>query len=312
VRHVRFREVDERKGSFVSLGLPKRARTVAFGAITCSAVLLLSGCSSDDKDQIKRLAMPIPATKEAPHIDDLWKWSWLAAMIIGVAVWGLIFYAVIRFRRRSPDEIPVQTRYNLPIEIFYTIAPIMVVVVLFFFTVKTQDASLHNFDQPQRTVTVVGQQWSWTFNYNLTYDEDQKKFTSTGQGEVVHEGGTTAERPTLWLVKGEKTEFHLYSPDVIHSFWVPDFLFKMDVIPGRDNHFGITPTRLGTYEGRCAELCGLYHSRMLFNVKVVTRAEYDAHMAELVANQDTGPALGGSEVSKQTGLDTEIANGEGQ
>jgi cytochrome c oxidase subunit 2 len=233
-------------------------------------------------------------------------------MVIGVAVWALIFYAVIRFRRRSPDEIPVQTRYNLPIEIFYTIAPIMVVVVLFFFTVKTQDAALHNFDKPQRTVTVVGQQWSWTFNYNLTYDAGKKDFVPTGDGQVVHETGTPAKRPTLWLVKGEKTEFHLYSPDVIHSFWVPDFLFKMDVIPGRDNHFGVTPTRLGTFEGRCAELCGLYHSRMLFNVKVVDRAEYDAHMAQLAASGQTGQALGGSEVNDVHGLDTQIDNGEGQ
>jgi cytochrome c oxidase subunit 2 len=302
----------KRKGSFVSLELPKRARTVAFGVLTSSALLLLSGCSSEDTDQIKRLAMPIPATEEAPHIYDLWRWAWLAAIIIGCVVWGLIFYAAIRFRRRSADEIPVQTRYNLPIEIFYTIAPVMVVIVLFFFTVKTQDASLHNFKQPDRTVTVVGQQWSWSFNYNLTYDEDKRDFVPTGDGEVVHEVGTTAERPTLWLVKGEKTEFHLYSPDVIHSFWVPDFLFKMDVVPGRDNHFGVTPTRLGTYEGRCAELCGLYHSKMLFNVKVVDRAEYDAHMAELVASNQTGPALGGSDVRDQTGLDTEIDTGEGQ
>ena len=87
--------------------------------------------------------------------------------------------------------------------------------------------------------------------------------------DVVYEGGTTADRPTLWLVKDKSVTIILDSPDVIHSFWVPGFLFKMDVVPGRHNTFTITPTRSGEFEGRCAELCGVYHSRMLFNVKVV-------------------------------------------
>jgi len=298
----------KRKGSFVSLELPKRARTLAFGVLTGSALLILSGCSSKDQGEWKRIAMPVPKTAEGPHILHLWQGAWIAAMITGVIVWGLIFYAAIRFRRRSDDEIPVQTRYNLPIEIFYTIAPIMMVIVFFFFTVKTQDATLHNFDQPDRTITVVGQQWSWTFNYNLGYDDDTNEFVPTG--DVVHEGGTTADRPTLWLVKGEKTEFHLYSPDVIHSFWVPDFLFKMDVVPGRDNKFGLTPTRLGTFDGRCAEYCGLYHSKMLFNVKVVNKADFDAHMAALAAAGDTGEAVGGSEVGVQPGLETNSNGGQ--
>ena len=247
--------------------------------------------------------MPAPRTVQTQAIYDLWHWSWLAAILIGVLVWGLIFYAVIRFRRRSDDEIPVQTRYNLPIEIFYTIAPIMVVIVLFFFTVKAQDASLHNFKQPDRTVTVVGQQWSWSFNYNLTYDEDKRDFVPTGDGEVVHEVGTPAERPTLWLVKGEKTEFHLYSPDVVHSFWVPDFLFKMDVVPGRDNHFGLVPDRYGTFQGRCAELCGVYHSRMLFQVKVVSQSQFDAHLQDLLAKGNVGKNLGNANVTIQPGLE---------
>src|ERR1700712_3214514 len=108
-----------------------------------TTLLLLSGCSPDPEGEIKRLAMPVASTKEAPQIHDLWMWSWLAAIITGVVVWGLIFYASIRFRRRSEDEIPVQTRYNLPIEIFYTIAPVMMVIVFFFFTVQSQNDVLH-------------------------------------------------------------------------------------------------------------------------------------------------------------------------
>ncbi len=258
-----------------------------------TALLLLSGCSAETEGEIKRLAMPLGATKEAPYVQNLWDGSWLAAMITGVLVWGLIFYASVRYRRRSESEIPIQTRYNLPIEIFYTIAPIMVVVVFFYFTLDAQDKVLHDDKNPDEIITVVGQQWSWTFNYNVDYDKAKNSYEAAGTGDVVHEGGTTANRPTLWLAKDKSVEIHLASPDVIHSFWVPAFLFKMDVVPGRDNNFAITPTRLGTFQGRCAELCGVYHSRMLFNVKVVEQDEYDAHLADLAAKGNTGPATGG-------------------
>jgi cytochrome c oxidase subunit 2 len=273
-----------------------------------TALLLLSGCSQDQEGQIKRLAMPVAATKEAPYIHDLWMWSWLAAMATGVLVWGLIIYVSIRYRRRSETEIPVQTRYNLPIEIFYTIAPVMMVIVFFYFTVDTQNKALHTDAHPDQNVTVVGEQWSWTFNYNLTYSKSKKTYVSDGD-QVVHEGGTTADRPTLWLVKGQSVTFNLDSPDVIHSFWVPAFLFKMDVVPGRENHFTLTPTRTGTFEGRCAELCGVYHSRMLFNVKVTDQASYDAHLKALADEGNTGPALGASQTARTPGLISDESTG---
>jgi cytochrome c oxidase subunit II len=142
-------------------------------------------------------------------------------------------------------------------------------------------------------VTVVGEQWSWTFNY--------RNEPAVG-GKTVYDAGTTAHKPTLWLVKGQTVEFHLFSPDVIHSFWVPDFLFKKDVIPGRDNTFAITPTRLGTYEGRCAELCGVYHSRMLFNVKIVDETAFNNHMRQLEKAGNVGLAIGGSHANTVAGL----------
>jgi len=272
------------------------------------AVLFLSGCSAETETQIRRLALPVSATKEAPYVHELWMWSWLAAMVTGVIVWGLIFYASFKFRRRSESDIPVQTRYNLPIEIFYTIAPIMMVIVFFYFTLGAQGKVQHDDPKPDETITVVGQQWSWTFNYNLGYDTKSGKYVAKG-GETVHEGGTTADRPVLWLVKGKSVEINLYSPDVIHSFWVPAFLFKMDVIPGRHNNFAVTPTRTGTFEGRCAELCGVYHSRMLFDVKVVSQSAYDAHLEQLASQGATGSALGSSEVQKVPGLEPSASNG---
>ena len=293
----------------MSLELPQRFRRAAIGGLSLAALLVLSGCSQQQEDEIKRLAMPVASTKEATYIHDLWMWSWLAAILTGVVVWGLIIYASIRYRRRSETEIPVQTRYNLPIEIFYTIAPVVMVVVFFYFTVQTQNDSLNVADDPDQNVTVVGQQWSWTFNYNLAYDKDSESFEPDGDGEVVYDAGTTADRPTLWLVKDQSVTFTLTSPDVIHSFWVPGFLFKMDVVPGRENQFTITPTRAGTFEGRCAELCGVYHSRMLFDVKVVDQAAYDEHLQTLAEQGNTGPALGASQTGRTPGLESEESTG---
>jgi cytochrome c oxidase subunit 2 len=133
-------------------------------------------------------------------------------------------------------------------------------------------------------VNVVGRQWSWSFNYN--YDAVTKKAGVTGP--AVYDAGTPANYPTLYLPVDERVRFTLTSADVIHSFWVPAFLFKLDVVPGRINEFEITPDKLGTYIGRCAELCGVDHSRMLFYVKVVTPAEYDAHLAQLTTAGKTG------------------------
>ncbi len=285
-----------------------RFRRAALVGLTAAALLLLSGCSAEQEGEIKRLALPVASTKEAVFVHDLWMWSWLAAMITGVIVWGLIFFACIAYWRRSETDIPVQTRYNLPIEIFYTIAPIMMVIVFFYFTLDTQSKVLHTDKNADETITVVGQQWSWTFNYNLGYDKEKNEFVPKG-GEVVYEGGTTAVRPTLWLVKDKSVTFDLASPDVIHSFWVPAFLFKMDVVPGRHNTFTVTPTREGTFDGRCAELCGVYHSRMLFNVKVVDQSAYDAHLAALAERGNTGPALGGVEVMETPGLESSESTG---
>ena len=281
----------------MGLQLPKSARRFYAGALLGFSLLMLSGCSQETQDQADRFAMPAksPATVQGEGIAELWKWSWVAALSTGVVVWGLIFYVVWRYRRRHEDEIPVQTRYNLPLEIFYTIAPIIMVVVLFQHTVLTQNSILKEVDNPDHTVLVVGQQWSWTFNY---VDE------SIAQGKVVYTSGTARDIPTLVLAEGETVEFQLRSPDVIHSFWVPAFLMKMDVVPGRENHFQVTPNQIGEFKGKCTELCGVYHSRMLFNVKVVSPSDYDQYLRDQIAlgNVANEPLLGGDDATTQSGL----------
>jgi len=288
----------------VGLQLPKRAQNmrarVGTIAMVSAGLLLLGACSTEDREQIGRLAMPEPATDRAPLIDELWRWSWLAAILVGILVWGLILFAVFKYRRRSDDEVPVQTRYNLPIEILYTIAPVVMVVVFFYFTVQTQNdvlAEASETGEADHTVNVVGQKWSWSFNYMGEEAVD---------GENVYTAGTPAELPTLVLPVDETVTVKLNSPDVIHSFWVPAFLMKMDVVPGRENSFSFTPTREGTFAGKCAELCGSYHSRMLFNVDIVSRAEYDQHLRELQDQGNVGELKGGVDAQTQEGLTEKV------
>ncbi|WP_235529502.1 cytochrome c oxidase subunit II [Nocardioides sp. Soil774] len=282
----------------------RRSLKVALLGVT---MLVLAGCSEADTHQIKNLAMPDRATAQGPFTYELWKWAWVAAMATGIIVWGLIFYAVVKFRRRSDDEVPRQTRYNLPLEVFYTIAPVLMCVVFFFHTVRVQDEIVALDKQPDLTVEIMGQQWSWTFNYGVGEQDP----TATGEdgsfayGDYVYTSGTGREIPTLVLPVDQTVQFNLHSPDVIHDFGVPSFLVKMDVIPGRVNKFQVTPTVEGKYVGKCYELCGVYHSRMLFNVEVVSQADYEAYLAKLgdAGQSADEPLLGGSDATTQTGLD---------
>ena len=280
----------------------QRVRRFVLLAMLGFGAVALAGCSSESQGEWKRAAMPDPATEEGQHILSLWQGAWIAAMVTGIFVWGLIFYAIWRFRRRSDDEVPIQTRYNLPLEIFYTIFPIVMVIVFFSHTVRVQNIVLDEDKEPDQILKIVGQQWSWTFNY----PEDD--------GNYVYTSGTANDIPTLVLPVDSTTRFELYSPDVIHDFGIPGFAMKMDVMPGQDNSFQVTPTREGTYAGKCYELCGVYHSRMLFNVDVVSQAEYEAHLQDLAAsgNESETPVLGGKFACTQVGLEEETEDGEGE
>lgn len=281
----------------------RRVLRVALVGVT---LLVLAGCSAADTRQIKNLAMPDRATEQGPYTYELWKWAWVAAMVTGVIVWGLILYVVVRFRRRSDDEVPRQTRYNLPLEIFYTIAPVLMVIVFFYHTVRVQDEMTELDPRPDLTVEVTGQQWSWTFNYGV----GEQNAGATGEpGDYAYESyvytsGDGGETPTLVVPVDQRIQFNLRSPDVIHNFGVPSFLTRMDVIPGRINQLQVTPTVEGKYRGKCYELCGVYHSRMLFKVEVVSQAEYAQYLADLAEAGQTAdePLTGGADVTTQTGL----------
>nr|WP_029209969.1 cytochrome c oxidase subunit II [Arsenicicoccus bolidensis] len=258
----------------------KRSRLLTGGLGLAVLTTLLSGCS----EAAQRGFLPRGATVSTERIESLWVWTWITALAVGCVVWGLTIYCMVAFKRKKTDTgYPAQLRYNVPVEIFYTVVPILMVGVLFFYTARDEAALLDTSKKPDVTVNVVGKQWSWDFNY-----VEANTYEAGKQAKLDGKPGAEAALPTLVLPVDKRVEFVLTSRDVIHSFWVPAFQQKLDMIPGRVNKFQVVPNRIGDYKGKCAELCGTYHSEMLFNVKVVSQADYDKHIANLKASGRTG------------------------
>ena len=207
---------------------------------------------------------PDPITTEGKHALGVWQGALITAGFVGVFVIGLILASALFFRRRS-DDLPRQVRYNLPIEVLYTVVPVIIISVLFYFTAIRENDVDKFKTRPDLTVGVVGFQWAWQF----VYPDDGFAIT-----------GRPGEPPTLVLPVGKTVRFLESSPDVVHSFWVVPFLFKRDVLPGRPNRFQVTLTHTGTFAGKCTELCGIDHDRMLFTLRVLPDAAYQTWLEQ--------------------------------
>jgi cytochrome c oxidase subunit II len=257
---------------------PGIGRVVRLGVGLSVLALAATACGEPN------FGFPSGATVQSHRILNLWRGSAIAALAVGVLVWGLIFYAIIAFRKRS-EELPRQVRYNLPVEVLYTIVPFVVVAGLFFYTARDETKIDHLSKNPDVTVNVVGFRWNWQFRY---------LDTGKNGANLVEVTGQPGQPAVLEIPENRTVRFVLTSPDVIHSFWVPEFLFKRDVIPGRINQFEVTPDRTGTFIGRCAELCGQGHDQMDFYVKVVPPDQYDRDIAqrEAAATAATTAAAG--------------------
>ncbi len=232
------------------------------GLAAAAVAVALAACSGG-------FGEPDPVTQEGSSIQSLWRGSVVAALAVGLLVWGLIGWALLRYRRRS-DTVPSQNPYNIPIEILYTVVPVAIVAALFFFTLRTERAVTRNPGPPDVTVEVIGFQWQWQFRYPA------EGITVTGE--------SVGEPPEMVLPLGQRVRFELRATDVAHSFWVPRFLAKKDLIPGLRNTMTVDTTEAGTYVGRCAEFCGLDHWRMNFSVRVVPPAQYERWLADQKAN----------------------------
>lgn len=267
----------------------RRSRTAARGvglAVTGVALLtLLSGCLRDVGDAFGGFGWPDGITNRSRQMYDIWIGATVTAIMVGLLVWGLIFWCIVRYRKRG-DELPVQTRYNLPMEVLYTLTPFLVVAVLFYYTAVIQSDVGKSTDDPDVIVEVAPFKWNWQFNYRDGIGAEANTVASVT--------GSTSEIPVLVLPTGESIRFELTSRDVIHSFWVPELLFKRDVFPGdirNDFEVTIEVDKEGAYVGRCAELCGTYHSMMNFELRAVDPATFDRYLASLESGLSQYEAL---------------------
>ncbi|UVY83125.1 cytochrome c oxidase subunit II [Brachybacterium sp. NBEC-018] len=264
----------------------RRSRRMAAGIAL--AALALAGCTEKQQRGFLPGYSDGQVTDQTQRITDLWVGSWVALVVVGLIVWGLTIWCAVAYRRRKNDTgFPIQLRYHVPLELMFTLLPVVMVLTLFYFT-QRDIHEIESLDKdPAVTVTAVGKQWSWDFSYE-TADGQQVHEPAGVQSFETGVEGASDSLPVLYLPEGETVEFQLESRDVIHSFWVVDFLYKKDMIPGHTTTFQVTPERSGTYRGKCAELCGEYHSDMLFNVVVVPADEFQAHLDELEAEGNTG------------------------
>jgi cytochrome c oxidase subunit II len=229
-------------------------------AAVAVAVTVAAGCS------LPGFGAPEPRSEQGETIFSLWQGFFVAAAVVGLIVYGLLIFVIVRYRRgRRGDEVPDQTAYHIPLEVAYTAIPILIVAVLFGVSWWAQDEVTAVAADPAARVEVIGFRWSWQFHYP---DEDVTITGEPGRG------------PEMVIPVGQPVQLRLISDDVNHSFWVPDFLSKRDLIPGVRNVIDVTPTETGEYVGRCAEFCGLDHWRMNFSIRVVEPEEYQAWLDE--------------------------------
>lgn len=272
----------------------------AVAAATAVSALLLTGCS--EQASVGWLPTKRGVTDNADTIMDLWIGTWIAALAVGLVTWGLMLWCIIAYRRRKYETgYPRQVSYHAPLEIFYTAIPIILIVSFFTFSDRAErEITAPKSETADVTIEVYGKQWAWDFNY---LDEDV--YFAGVQARLDKQGDVGVEDtlPTLYLPVNSTVDLQLKSRDVIHSFWVPAFLEKRDTIPGMTNHmYFTTGSEPARYQGKCAELCGEYHSEMLFNVEVVSQEDYDAYIQSLKDEGNIGRL--GDEYNRNPNMNT--------
>jgi len=279
--------------------------------------LALTGCSTASFEDKFRFGWPRGVTKQGHEARVLWTWFGVIALALGIVVWGLIFWCCIRYRKRKHqgvDFIPRQTKYNFAVEAVCFTFPFIVIAGLFYRTVIVEDDINHLSKNPDVVVQVDAFKWGWQFEYlgyrgtseqigdvngpqaitaytnssgKIILNKNDRDQNGKAKPDYLRTTGSQYEIPVLVIPKGQKVQFIEHSEDVLHSFWVPEFLFKRDVVPygttatTQDNRFEITATTVGHYVGRCAELCGVYHSQMNFEVRVVDPSTFQSYLTAL-------------------------------
>jgi cytochrome c oxidase subunit 2 len=212
--------------------------------------------------------MPVAASAQSGPIDRLWDLELATISFLAALILVPLAYSLVVFRRRKGDTTDANhVEGNTNLEIVWTIIPLFLVMA-FAYLGAGNLAEIQRADPNAMVVKVTGQQWSWSFEYPAY-------------------GVTSTE---MHVPVGKQVLLQMTSRDVIHSFWVPEFRPKQDLVPGRITQLRITPTVIGDYKVRCAELCGTSHYSMEQPVIVESQEDFDAWMAEEVKKAETAAA----------------------
>ena len=250
-------------------------------AVLVGAWVVLNGQSI-----IRSFWPPDPATTQGQAIHNLYTIVFVLAAIIFFVVEGLIVWTVLRYRRKpGDDELPPQTHGHNLAEIVWTVGPTLIVIFLFFVSWQTLNTVEASSGTPDLKVRAHAGQFQWTFDYLAADAKATDKPIFSISTPQAPDGG-------LVLPAGKTTHFFLTSNDVIHAFYVPAFLFKRDVVPGHINEFDLTvePNWAGqTIHGQCAELCGIGHDIMLFDVQLKSAADFQTWYQQKVEEAKQTP-----------------------
>jgi cytochrome c oxidase subunit 2 len=248
----------------------------------------------------KSLFPPDAATEQAQQTRQLYDIVFALAVAIFVAVEGLIIWSIIRYHRKpGDDELPPQTHGNNFVEILWTIIPTVIVLYLFAISYQTLNTVNAVDNSPDVRVHAIAAQFQWKFEYldasGNVIASQQVPLYGTTSADCQTAALTNAACGGMALPAGKKVEVSLDSPDVIHAWYVPRFLFKRDVVPGQTNKFEFTidPADVNqVFRGQCAELCGTGHHTMLFSVQGLSPSDFDTWLSGLTQlNQRTPPPV---------------------
>jgi len=219
--------------------------------------------------------LPASVTTEGRAVNELWNAILVPAIVVAGIVWGLTTYAIVRYRRgaATADQLPPQFFEDRRFEITWTVIPIVTVFVLFWLTLSALGRIEAHTDGGV-DVEISAFRWQWRVDY------------PADGVSVIGLPETPAE---MAVPVGEPVHVTLTSPDVIHAFYVPAFLFKRDATPGRPSEFEFTVEEAGAYRGQCAEFCGVGHAAMKLTVVAMSRADYEAWLARRQAAAGSAP-----------------------
>jgi cytochrome c oxidase subunit 2 len=223
--------------------------------------------------------LPPQASLQAVPIDKLFNiHMWLISFLFSLIA-GILFYSLVVFRRRKGETGDgAYITGNTGLEVLWTLIPLGGVIFLAYIGALSL-AEVQRIDPSAMVIKVIAGQWFWKFQYpDYGFSSDK-----------------------LYLPINRQVDLQMTSQDVIHSFWVAEFRVKQDLVPGRITDLRITPTTLGQYKVRCAELCGSGHAYMEAAVNVVSQADFDKWANQQKSAAPADPVLRGQQLAQQTG-----------